>query len=58
MSNEISFSGTLYKSKRPLRYYADYVSQDYLGLNAALYEWAESYDSKVGRSRRCLVTVS
>ena len=22
-------------------------SIDYLGLNAALYEWAESYDSKV-----------
>ncbi|MBE3049536.1 hypothetical protein IMZ48_44970, partial [Candidatus Bathyarchaeota archaeon] len=28
---------------------------DYLGLNAALYEWADSYDSKDwDRLRRCI----
>ena len=46
MGPEISFGGKY-------RHYAvdtktsAYDAIDYLGLNAALYEWAESYDSKV-----------
>lgn len=45
MASEISFPGMKQYIERFLVH--AYRSIDYLGLNAALYEWAESYDSKV-----------
>lgn len=48
---EISFSGKCRLIKPCLiplvLFEADFVEPDYLGLNTALYEWSESYDSKV-----------
>ena len=46
MGPEVSFSGKYRPYAVDIKASA-YDAIDYLGLNAALYEWAESYDSKV-----------
>lgn len=48
---EIGFSGKFGPSFS-IRGLDDLRPADYIGLNAALFEWAESYDSKVGISLR------
>ena len=57
MANEISFSGSIWLVRYPSRpCWLEFV--DYLGLNAVLYEWAESYDSKVRVHDPCFFRAS